>query len=156
MKEIMQTYGSMIVAVIIGIILLSCFPAVKGSISGAFDSQEVLAASGKNSDYDSYRSQKIPQIASKDIFVDTGMQFKVSDLIEVTSDAGNLSQLKIYAVYDAQGQECSSNIRQDGQEIMFPSAGIYTMYVKILCKNGMEDHAKVNIPVNQKTSGGKP
>ncbi|WP_455721912.1 hypothetical protein [Agathobacter sp.] len=156
MKEIMQTYGSMIVAVIICIMLLSCFPAVKSRMSEAFVHEDVLSGTGENGSYDSYRSQKLPVIAMKDSFVETGMRLNVSDMFEVTSDAGNLSQLQIYAVYDADGQEHSAYIGQAGQEIEFPCAGIYTMYVKILCKNGMEDHAKVNIPVNQKTAGGKP
>ena len=155
MKEIMQTYGSMIVAVIICIMLLSCFPAVRSRMGAAFRYQEVLSGTGKNSDYDSYRSQKLPKIALKDSFVETGMVLKVADMFEVTSDAKNLSQLQIYAVYDTAGQEHSAYIGQDGQMIEFPCAGIYTMYVKILCKNGMEDYAKVNIPVNQKTAGGK-
>ncbi len=155
MKEIMQTYGAMIVAVIICIMLLSCFPIVKSQMSEAFRYQEMLCGNGKNSDYDNYRSQKLPKIALKDVFAETGKAYNVADMFEVTSDAKNLSQLQIYAVYDAKGQEQSSYIGQTGEKIEFPGAGIYTMYVKILCKNGMEDHAKVNIPVNQNSSGGK-
>ena len=43
MKEIMQTYGAMIVAVVVGIALLSGFVALKNKMSVAFAPQDILS-----------------------------------------------------------------------------------------------------------------
>ena len=56
MKEIMQTYGAMIIAALVGIILLSSFSMVKGNIGEAFAVQEVLADDMTNSSYDKYKN----------------------------------------------------------------------------------------------------
>ena len=44
MKEIMQTYGAMIVAVVVGIALLSGFGALKNKMSVAFAPQDILSS----------------------------------------------------------------------------------------------------------------
>ena len=42
MKEIMQTYGAMIVAVVVGIALLSGFGALKNKMGVAFAPQDIF------------------------------------------------------------------------------------------------------------------
>ena len=48
MKEIMQTYGAMIVAVVVGIALLSGFGALKNKMSVAFAPQDILSSDSAN------------------------------------------------------------------------------------------------------------
>ena len=48
MKEIMQTYGAMIVAVVVGIALLSGFGALKNKMSVAFAPQGILSSDSAN------------------------------------------------------------------------------------------------------------
>ena len=48
MKEIMQTYGAMIVAVVVGIALLSGFGALKNKMGVAFATQDILSENSAN------------------------------------------------------------------------------------------------------------
>lgn len=55
MKEIMQTYGAMIVAVVVGIALLSGFGALKNKMSVVFAPQDILSSDSANDSYDSMK-----------------------------------------------------------------------------------------------------
>ena len=80
MKEIMQTYGAMIIAALIGIILLSSFSMVKGHIGNAFAVQEVLADDMANSSYDKYKNVALPKLSLRDDFFNALTLYKISDL----------------------------------------------------------------------------
>ena len=73
MKEIMQTYGAMIIAALVGIILLSSFSMVKGNIGEAFAVQEVLADDMTNSSYDKYKNVAWIGMKKKDIAFSFGL-----------------------------------------------------------------------------------
>ena len=66
MKEIMQTYGAMIVAVIVGIALLSGFGALKNKMSVAFAPQDILSSDSANDSYDSMKNIPVPGIELKE------------------------------------------------------------------------------------------
>ena len=81
MKEIMQTYGSMIVATIIAIMLFTCLPAVRSQMSGVFVHQDLLSDAGNNDRYDSYRSEAIPKIEVRDRFFGQGTEYRIGDIL---------------------------------------------------------------------------
>ena len=60
MKEIMQTYGAMIVAVVVGIALLSGFVALKNKMSVAFAPQDILSENSANNNYDGMKNIPVP------------------------------------------------------------------------------------------------
>ena len=60
MKEIMQTYGAMIVAVVVGISLLSGFGALKNKMGVAFATQDILSENSANNSYDSIKCAGMP------------------------------------------------------------------------------------------------
>ena len=62
MKEIMQTYGAMIVAVVVGIALLSGFGALKNKMSVAFAPQDILSENSANNNYDDMKNIPVPGI----------------------------------------------------------------------------------------------
>ena len=154
MKEIMQTYGSMIVATIIAIMLFTCLPAVRSQMSGVFVHQDLLSDVGNNDRYDSYRSEAVPKIEVRDRFFGQGTEYRIGDILCAVSETQNLEEVRAYAMYDSEKNDYSSYIAADGKSLHFPGSGIYIVYAKIICKNGIEDHAIISIPVNQKEAGG--
>ena len=126
MKEIMQTYGAMIVAVVVGIALLSGFGALKNKMSVAF--------------------------ASKEKMRQNAVSYSVYDLLDVTAHEDNLDRLEVYALYDSGRNDCTGSISADGSSLSFPDYGVYDMHVRITCKNGTRDHVRISIPINRKVA----
>nr|WP_308657358.1 hypothetical protein [uncultured Agathobacter sp.] len=148
MKEIMQTYGSMIVAALVGIILLSSFSMVKGNIGEAFAVQEVLADDMTNSSYDKYKNVALPKLSLRDDFFNSSTSYKISDILYPASNAQNLADMQAFEVFDKEGEVSNACMSEDGRVLNFPESGIYTLYVKVTCTNKMTDYLKVSIPVN--------
>ena len=148
MKEIMQTYGAMIIAALIGIILLSSFSMVKGYIGEAFAVQEVLADDMANSSYDKYKIVALPKLSLRDNFFYASTSYKISDLLYSTSNAQNLADMQAFEVFDMDGEVSNACMSEDGRVLKFTESGIYTLYVKVTCTNKMTDYLKVSIPVN--------
>ena len=148
MKEIMQTYGAMIIAALIGIILLSSFSMVKGYIGEAFAVQEVLADDMANSSYDKYKNVALPKLSLRDNFFYASTSYKISDLLYSTSNAQNLADMQAFEVFDMHGEVSNECMSEDGRGLKFTESGIYTLYVKVTCTNKMTDYLKVSIPVN--------
>lgn len=148
MKEIMQTYGAMIIAALIGIILLSSFSMVKGYIGEAFAVQEVLADDMANSSYDKYKNVALPKLSLRDNFFYASTSYKISDLLYPTSNAQNLADMQAFEVFDMDGEISNACMSEDGRVLKFTESGIYTLYVKVTCTNKMTDYLKVSIPVN--------
>lgn len=148
MKEIMQTYGAMIIAALIGIILLSSFFMVKGYIGEAFAVKEVLADDMANSSYDKYKNVALPKLSLRDNFFYASTSYKISDLLYSTSNAQNLAGMQAFEVFDMDGEVSNACMSEDGRVLKFTESGIYTLYVKVTCTNKMTDYLKVSIPVN--------
>lgn len=148
MKEIMQTYGAMIIAALVGIILLSSFSMVKGNIGEAFAVQEVLADDMTNSSYDKYKNVALPKLSLRDDFFYASTSYKISDILYPASNAQNLADVQAFEVFDKEGEVSNACISEEGRVLNFPESGIYTLYVKVTCTNKMTDYLKVSIPVN--------
>ena len=148
MKEIMQTYGAMIIAALVGIILLSSFSMVKGNIGEAFAVQEVLADDMTNSSYDKYKNVALPKLSLRDDFFNASTSYKISDILYPASNAQNLADMQAFEVFDKEGEVRNACMSKDGRVLNFPESGIYTLYVKVTCTNKMTDYLKVSIPVN--------
>ena len=148
MKEIMQTYGAMIIAALVGIILLSSFSMVKGNIGEAFAVQEVLADDMTNSSYDKYKNVALPKLSLRDDFFNASTSYKISDILYPASNAQNLADVQTFEVFDKEGEVSNACISEEGRVLNFPESGIYTLYVKVTCTNKMTDYLKVSIPVN--------
>lgn len=100
MKEIMQTYGAMIVAVVVGIALLSGFGALKNKMSVAFAPQDILSSDSANDGYDSMKNIPVPGIELKEKMRQNAVSYSVYDLLDVTAHEDNLDKLEVYALYD--------------------------------------------------------
>ncbi len=148
MKEIMQTYGAVIIAALVGIILLSSFSMVKGNIGEAFAVQEVLADDMTNSSYDKYKNVALPKLSLRDDFFNASTSYKISDILYPASNAQNLADMQAFEVFDKEGEVSNACISEEGRVLNFPESGIYTLYVKVTCTNKMTDYLKVSIPVN--------
>lgn len=148
MKEIMQTYGAMIIAALVGIILLSSFSMVKGNIGEAFAVQEVLADDMTNSSYDKYKNVALPKLSLRNDFFYASTSYKISDILYPASNAQNLADMQAFEVFDKEGEVSNACISEEGRVLNFPESGIYTLYVKVTCTNKMTDYLKVSIPVN--------
>ena len=148
MKEIMQTYGAVIIAALVGIILLSSFSMVKGNIGEAFAVQEVLADDMTNSSYDKYKNVALPKLSLRDDFFNASTSYKISDILYPASNAQNLADVQAFEVFDKEGEVSNACISEEGRVLNFPESGIYTLYVKVTCTNKMTDYLKVSIPVN--------
>lgn len=148
MKEIMQTYGAMIIAALVGIILLSSFSMVKGNIGEAFAVQEVLADDMTNSSYDKYKNAALPKLSLRDDFFNASTSYKISDILYPASNAQNLADMQAFEAFDKEGEVSNACMSEDGRVLNFPESGIYTLYVKVTCTNKMTDYLKVSIPVN--------
>ena len=85
MKEIMQTYGAMIVAVVVGIALLSGFGALKNKMSVAFAPQDILSSDSANDSYDSMKNIPVPGIELKEKMRQNAVSYSVYDLLDVTA-----------------------------------------------------------------------
>ena len=129
MKEIMQTYGAMIVAVVVGIALLSGFGALKNKMSVAFAPQDILSSDSANDSYDSMKNIPVPGIELKEKMRQNAVSYSVYDLLDGTG-----------------------SISADGSSLSFPDYGVYDMHVRITCKNGTRDHVRISIPINRKVA----
>ena len=150
MKEIMQTYGAMIVAVVVGIALLSGFGALKNKMSVAFAPQDILSSDSANDSYDSMKNIPVPGIELKEKMRQNAVSYSVYDLLDVTAHEDNLDKLEVYALYDSGRNDCTGSISADGSSLSFPDYGVYDMHVRITCKNGTRDHVRISIPINRK------
>ena len=148
MKEIMQTYGAMIIVALVGIILLSSFSMVKGNIGEAFAVQEVLADDMTNSSYDKYKNVALPKLSLRDDFFNASTSYKISDILYPASNAQNLADMQAFEVFDKEGDVSNACMSEEGRVLNFHESGIYTLYVKVTCTNKMTDYLKVSIPVN--------
>ena len=92
MKEIMQTYGAMIVAVVVGIALLSGFGALKNKMSVAFAPQDILSSDSANDSYDSMKNIPVPGIELKEKMRQNAVSYSVYDLLDVTAHEDNLDK----------------------------------------------------------------
>lgn len=153
MKEIMQTYGAMIVAVVVGIALLSGFGALKNKMSVAFAPQDILSSDSANDGYDSMKNIPVPGIELKEKMRQNAVSYSVYDLLEVTVHEDNLDKLEVYALYDSGRNDCTGSISADGRSLSFPDYGVYDMHVRITCKNGTKDHVRISVPINRKVVG---
>ena len=81
MKEIMQTYGAMIVAVVVGIALLSGFGALKNKMSVAFAPQDILSSDSANDSYDSMKNIPVPGIELKEKMRQNAVSYSVYDCL---------------------------------------------------------------------------
>ena len=135
MKEIMQTYGAMIVAVVVGIALLSGFGALKNKMSVAFAPQDILSSDSANDSYDSMKNIPVPGVELKEKMRQNAVSYSVYDLLDVTDR-----------------NDCTGSISADGSSLSFPDYGVYDMHVRITCKNGTRDHVRISIPINRKVA----
>lgn len=153
MKEIMQTYGAMIVAVVVGIALLSGFGALKNKMSVAFAPQDILSENSANNNYDGMKNIPVPGIELKEKMRQNAVSYSVYDLLEVTVHEDNLDKLEVYALYDSGRNDCTYSVSADGRSLSFPDYGVYDMHVRITCKNGTKDHVRISVPINRKVVG---
>ena len=117
MKEIMQTYGAMIVAVVVGIALLSGFGALKNKMSVAFAPQDILSSDSANDSYDSMKNIPVPGIELKEKMRQNAVSYSVYDLLDVTAHEDNLDKLEVYALYDSGRNDCTGSISADGSSL---------------------------------------
>ena len=120
MKEIMQTYGAMIVAVVVGIALLSGFGALKNKMSVAFAPQDILSSDSANDSYDSMKNIPVPGVELKEKMRQNAVSYSVYDLLDVTAHEDNLDKLEVYALYDSDRNDCTGSISADGSSLSFP------------------------------------
>lgn len=153
MKEIMQTYGAMIVAVVVGIALLSGFGALKNKMGVAFATQDILSENSANNSYDNIKNIPVPGIELKEKMRRNAVSYSVYDLLEVTAHEDNLDKLEVYALYDSDRNDCTHSVSADGRSLSFPDYGVYDMHVRITCKNGTRDHVRISVPINRKAAG---
>ena len=153
MKEIMQTYGAMIVAVVVGIALLSGFGALKNKMGVAFATQDILSENSANNSYDSIKNIPVPGIELKEEMRQNAVSYSVYDLLEVTAHEDNLDKLEVYALYDSGRNDCTHSVSGDGRSISFPDFGVYYMHVRITCNNGTKDHVRISVPINRMAAG---
>lgn len=153
MKEIMQTYGAMIVAVVVGIALLSGFWALKNKMGVAFATQDILSENSANNSYDNIKNIPVPGIELKEKMRRNAVSYSVYDLLEVTAHEDNLDKLEVYALYDSDRNDCTHSVSADGLSLSFPDYGVYDMHVRITCKNGTRDHVRISVPINRKAAG---
>lgn len=153
MKEIMQTYGAMIVAVVVGIALLSGFGALKNKMGVAFAPQDILSENSANNNYDGMKNIPVPGIELKEKMRQNAVSYSVYELLEVTVHEDNLDKLEVYALYDSGRNDCTGSISADGSSLSFPDYGVYDMHVRITCKNGTKDHVRISVPINRKVVG---
>lgn len=111
MKEIMQTYGAMIVAVVVGIALLSGFGALKNKMSVAFAPQDILSSDSANDSYDNMKNIPVPGIELKEKMRQNAVSYSVYDLLDVTAHEDNL---------DMYSSGSKLKIRRKGEEKGFP------------------------------------
>lgn len=153
MKEIMQTYGAMIVAVVVGIALLSGFGTLKNKMGVAFATQDILSENSANNSYDSIKNIPVPDIELKEKMRRNAVSYSVYDMLEVTAHEDNLDKLEVYALYDSDRNDCTHSVSSDGRSLSFPDYGVYDMHVRITCKNGTRDHVRISVPINRKAAG---
>ena len=106
MKEIMQTYGAMIVAVVVGIALLSGFGALKNKMSVAFAPQDILSSDSANDSYDGMKNIPVPGIELK-------------EKMRQNADGSSLS-FPDYGVYDMHVRITCKNGTMDHVRISVP------------------------------------
>lgn len=153
MKEIMQTYGAMIVAVVVGIALLSGFGTLKNKMGVAFATQDILSENSANNSYDSIKNIPVPDIELKEKMRRNAVSYSVYDMLEVTAHEDNLDKLEVYALYDSDRNDCTHSVSADGRSLSFPDYGVYDMHVRITCKNGTRNHVRISVPINRKAAG---
>lgn len=149
MKEIIQTYASVIIAVTVGIMLLMLFPQLSSAITGKLSESKEMTQNIRNVSYDNYRNEMLPKLKLRGDFFVSGQLLKMDDIFSVEAAEQNLSSAYIYEVYDSEGKNISSCIYSRGEGVVFPHGGIYKMLIKLLCVNGMEEYVLVDITVNQ-------
>lgn len=148
MKEIMQTYGSMIIAAAICVLLLVSFVIVGRGAADALKQEDVLADDYSNNSYNNYRNEMLPQIELSDGEILYGEKVAVKSLFNVVTASENLSNIEVFAMADESGEFVSENLSNEGKSVTFPHAGIYELYIKIFSKNNIVTYAAVSIPVN--------
>ncbi len=148
MKEIMQSYGAAIIAVILIMGLLSNFSTIKNSIAILMSNEQVLDGDYEKNAYDSYRNVGIPHLLLREDEYLINEKILCSELFLVEKYEENLQRIEIVEVLDMENNCVVGLIMDDGNAICFSNPGIYTLHVKVICKNDLENIIAVSLPVN--------
>ncbi|MEE1028368.1 MAG: hypothetical protein UH211_06760 [Agathobacter sp.] len=161
MKEILKTYGSMVIAAMVGLslIYIICFMefkdnygilAIIGDIASEQDSQ-ILINDNESEQYRNYKNSKISQLTLRDdIEIKAGEKNPVTDCF--ISDAGDIrnDHMEIIAIEDSQGKNCELINENNKDYFYFEEPGIYRVYFSVSNDYGVKDYGSLYLPVNRK------
>ncbi len=148
MKIIIENYGSSFIAALLAIFLISNFGMVKNQLSNVMNTAHLLSEEDDRSAYDGIKNEGIPYIEFTDFRAVINEKLECKSLFSITKNEHNLKNIEVYAVMDEGKNSLSDVIKDEGHALCFNSPGIYTLYIKIVCKNKIEDYCTISIPVN--------
>ena len=150
MKEIMHTYGALIISAAILVGILALFSNVSYQAAAVLENKEVLDDNMQNVSYDNYRNVRMPKLTPRSALYETSMDIVAGNLFCDTAESANISGTKAYAVLDESGNRKDECIKNSGMRLRFAEPGIYKVYLTVTMVNGMQLHSVTTVAVNQK------
>ena len=160
MKEILDQYGSSLLAAMMALFLIGLFALLpfgeKRGVAAAAGmllcaEEENLLSGQDNSAYRAYKSIGKPQIRFRDEMpliaeIPVGMD----EICQAVDGNGNVVSVQLLSVRDSGGEECEC---KNGEKICFPEAGIYELWVMACDAEGRSQTGVLKVPVMPKEEG---
>ena len=159
MKEIINQYGSMTIAMIVLFFIFAV--VINGNYNGGHGlvmasgnliktSSDVHMNSSTSSDsYIQYKTVKTPELKLDRTYqIYEGESIKVSDFLTINN--GVSGDYKIYRICRSDGEIICSDLLGVNDNVTFSEAGIDQLYLKVYSSNGRKSYSKLRIPVNRR------
>lgn len=161
MKTLISEYGSMIIAVLVGIAVLGIILYPKGKKAGILEiAEEVVEIQTKDflqvqdhTVYDSFLKQsnslKISYVEEKPIYA--GEIIDLKEHFVVTDESGSAVSYEMSEIYDHLGNSCYGQVVLGSGKLLFSNSGVYQILIETRRKNTRNSSAIIAFPVKGKS-----
>jgi hypothetical protein len=160
LKNIIEEYGSIVIALFVGILILAAFfRLTDGGLTGIMVSATELITTqtgnclieeGGNPSFDNYRANGRIRVNYTNVSAVAGVMSPVSSHFTANSETGEKVSVVLRAVYDSDNVRFYTQIRQGKEYLYLEHPGIYRVYYEAVDALGRRQYGTLQIPVQRK------
>lgn len=159
MKEVMEQYGSILLAALTGVLMITFLMGMRQGeyrgihgIAGAMleaESRDLLMEE-QTAAFEVYGKTAVPQFVSNmEHEIKKGTQIRLDDICKALDWNGNEIPVWIVALYKQNGEPCTWSEQDMKSYVQFPESGIYYIQVRAMDAMGREQCAVITVPVQE-------
>ncbi|MST74316.1 hypothetical protein FYJ75_04605 [Roseburia sp. MUC/MUC-530-WT-4D] len=159
MKEVMEQYGSILLAALTGVLMITFLMGMRQGenrgihgIAGAVleaEGRDLLMEEQTNA-FAEYRKTAVPQfVSSMEREIKKETKIRLDEICKALDWNGNEIPVWIVALHKQNGEPCTWSEQDMKSYVQFPGSGIYYIQVRAMDAMGREQCAVITVPVQE-------